>query len=97
MEIDGDKFTMKTGSLTVKATFSKRNTSAVVAGAPVTITRRSVTGTTVTTVGTVTTDATGSVAYTFKPTRPTVVTFSYAGGTGILPSSVSVTVTSVSS
>ena len=77
---------------TVKATFSKRNTSAVVAGAPVTITRRSVTGTTVTTVGTVTTDATGSVAYTFKPTRPTVVTFSYAGGTGILPSSVSVTV-----
>ena len=77
---------------TVTAAINRRNTSAVMAGVPVTITRRSVTGTTVTTVGTYTTDAAGKVAYTFYPKKPTVVTFSYAGSTGSLPSAVTVTV-----
>lgn len=77
---------------TVTATISNRNSSAVLAGVPVTITRRSVTGTTLTTVGTYMTDAAGKVAYTFYPKRPTLVTFSYAGSTGSLPSTVSVTV-----
>ena len=77
---------------TLTTTISKRNTSALMAGVPVTITRRSVTGTTVTTVGTFTTDASGKVAYTFYPKKPTLVTFTYAGSTGSLPSSISVTV-----
>jgi hypothetical protein len=77
---------------TVTATISKRNSSAVLAGVPVTITRRSVTGTTVTTVGTYKTDAAGKVAYTFYPKKPTLVTFAYAGATGSLPSTVRVTV-----
>jgi len=77
---------------TLTATISKRNTSALLAGVPVTITRRSVTGTTVTTVGTYPADAAGKVAYTFYPKKPTVVTFSYAGSTDSLPSTVSVTV-----
>ena len=77
---------------TVTATISKRNSSAALAGVPVTITRRSVTGTTVTTVGTYKTDAAGKVAYSFYPKRPTVVTLSYAGSSGNLPSAVTVTV-----
>jgi hypothetical protein len=77
---------------TVNAAFSSRNTSAVLAGVPVTITRRSATGTTVTTVGTYTTDAAGRVAYTFYPKKPTLVTFAYAGSAGSLPSAVTVTV-----
>lgn len=76
---------------TITTTISKRNSSAALAGVPVTITRRSVTGTTVTTVGTFTTDAAGKVAYTFHPRRPTLVTFSYAGSTGSLPSTITVT------
>jgi carbon monoxide dehydrogenase subunit G len=77
---------------TVTATISKRNSSAVLAGVPVIITRRSVTGTTVTTVGTFKTNAAGKVAYTFYPQQPTRVTFSYAGSTGNLASTVAVTV-----
>ena len=77
---------------TLTAAISKRNTSALLAGVPVTITRRSVTGTTVTTVGTYPTDAAGQVGYTFYPKKPTVVTFTYAGSTDSLPSTVSVTV-----
>lgn len=77
---------------TLTTTISKRNTSAALAGVPVTITRRSVTGTTVTTVGTFTTDAAGKVAYSFYPRRPTVVTFSYPGSPSSVASSVSVTV-----
>jgi hypothetical protein len=76
---------------TATATISKRNTSAAMAGVPVTITRRSVTGTTVTTVGTYKTDAAGKVAYTFYPKKPTRVTFTYAGSGGNLPSTVTVT------
>jgi carbon monoxide dehydrogenase subunit G len=78
---------------TVTSTISMRNSSAVMAGVPVTITRRSVTGTTVTTVGTYRSDAAGKVAYTFYPKEPTRVTFSYAGSTGNLASTVTVTVT----
>ena len=77
---------------TVTTTISKRNTSALLVGVPVTITRRPVTGTTVTTVGTFTTDAAGKVAYTFYPKDPTLVTFAYAGSSGRLPSTVAVTV-----
>lgn len=77
---------------TVTATISKRTTSALLAGVPVTVTRRSVTGTTVTTVGTFMTNAAGKVAYTFYPKKPTVVTFAYAGSTGSLPSTATVTV-----
>jgi hypothetical protein len=76
---------------TVTATISKRNTSAVLAGVPVTIRRRSVTEATVTTVGTDKTDATGKLAYTFYARKPTLVTFAYAGSTGSLPSTVTVT------
>jgi hypothetical protein len=77
---------------TVSATLNARITSAALAGVPVSITRRSVTGTTVTTVGTFTTDAAGKVAYTFHPRRPTLVTFAYAGSTRSLPTTVTVTV-----
>lgn len=75
----------------VTATISNRNTSAALAGVSVTIKRRPVTGTTVTAVGTAKTDAAGKVAYTYYPKTPTLVTFAYAGSTGSLPSTVSVT------
>jgi len=77
---------------TVTVGISRRNTSALVTGMPVTITRRSVTGTTVSTVGTYATDAAGKVAYTFYPKKPTLVTFSYPGAAGSPPSTVTVTV-----
>ena len=87
--------TVVTGSWprNVKATISNRNTSAVLAGVPVTITRRSATGTTITTVGTYSTDAAGKVGYKRYPYTPEVVTFTYAGSTGARASTASVAFT----
>ena len=84
--------TVLTGSWprTATVTISNRNTSAALAGVPVTITRRSATGTTITTVGTYNTNAAGKVAYTRYPYSPRVVTFTYAGSSGTLPSTASV-------
>jgi len=77
---------------TLTATISNKITSAPMAGAPVRVTTRPVTGTTVTAVGTYTADAAGKVGYAFNPSTPTLVTFTYAGSTVSLPSAVSVTV-----
>lgn len=87
--------TVTTGSWprNVKATVSNKVTSAVLGAVPVTITRRSATGSTVETVGTYTTDADGTVGYKRYPYTPKVVTFSYAGSTSAGPATASVAFT----
>lgn len=84
-----------TGTWPVTATATVRNkvTGKGLAGVPVTIKRRAAGASTYTTVGTYKTNAFGRVGYAYRPNTPTLVLFSYAGGSATLPSAGSATMT----